>query len=1207
MGAGWLRSLQSVDGSRRYGDEAERQAVERANLDNLVVEHNSSVSIIDDSSSTGVYLCQRMNSIVEMPCTSAGVDRKGSATMQQLVQGNIVSFNGQGEYEVIEVLAYGRQVRIQPPEGEPIVVRYEPDILQRIQRRPGDPVRSLVSGVGGVVQSIAGEQDGVTLYRVQFNDGRPRVTRETDLRSVPISDPLQLLERGTVESVRDFQLRTMAARLSLAHQYDELATLSNTRLELKPHQVFVAHRVVENPPHRYLLADEVGLGKTIEAGLVLKELRARGVARRVLIITPANLTTQWQWELRNKFNEVFSLFTPETVQYLREQRPGENVWAASTSIICSAQFITAGDRVERAGPRASFAREENLPQRMQEILQTDWDLVIVDEAHHARRSSRSAHKQETNILYWFLSHLAQRSPSLLLLTATPMQLDASELYWLIDLLDPALFPSLADFEAARIQTAAINHVIGAIRRWDRPGGAGSDLSLQAELVGQVVAQLDRLGAGEWDEEMVVASLLSPASRQSILDLLARGHHLSEVIIRNRKGEVGGFMRRMPHVIPVSLSPEEADAYKAVTAYVQEGYRQSQRLHNTALGFMMVTFQKLLSSSSYALDRSLERRLLRLDEMGAEQETAPTNTLVPDMLDDEELDEGSAEGLIEEALSASTATTLATEVAIIADLRARIARITRDTKLERLCELLDTLPRAAADTGGVPTKVLVFSQFRETVRYLQQALSADFVCEVFHGSLNNAQKDEAVRRFRDPAGAQILLSTEAGGEGRNFQFCHVLVNYDLPWNPMRVEQRIGRLDRIGQRHPIQIYNFALEDTVEQRVVEVLNRRIKLFEETVGGIEPILGDVARDLRQLIMQQDFQKVEQFASQLEQRVQEARQLERQQADFVMDMRSFSPRQAQQVIDSQTVLNYEHLRAWARRALESVGCKLNKRDDRPNVYEVHANERFKTRFRQIPGLPRFVTFNRERALADEDLDFLAFGHPIIDSIIEAWLHDEHGGLAASWDLSDPAMPAFEGYLFNFIAEFSGMRRIRRLYSVAVARTGQVEAEVAEALLSRCGDYAKPTEFPPDPLPCPEIDGCFAAAEQYLQRLLTEEAGRLGERAAASFEQESTKIGRYFTYRRTMASQKIQSIGATLAGLRERDSEAVLPMWEANLEHSKKLLADLDEQERRQKQALLSRRHVRFEFSLLNAAVVSNRPGPQGAHRPAGEEGLARE
>jgi ATP-dependent helicase HepA len=1107
----------------------------------------------------------------------------------QLVPGIVVSFNGEGEYEILSLGQNGRSVTIQAEGGEPLTVSAASAALVRVTRQPGDPVRSLISGQLGVVQSLVGSHDGTALYRVVFADGRTSTVGEGQLRGVPITDPVQLLARGRVDRLRDFQLRTMAARLSLAHQYDELTTLSHTRLELKPHQIFVAHRVIETPPHRYLLADEVGLGKTIEAGLVLKELRARGVARRVLVIAPANLTRQWQWELRNKFNEAFALYTAETIAVLREQRPGENVWTVKDSVICSAQYITAGERAERQGPRATYAQQENLPQRMQEILLADWDLVIVDEAHHARRSSRTANKQETNILYWFLSHLAQRTLSLLLLTATPMQLDTSELYWLLDLLDPALYPSHEDFEAARKQIAALNSLIGEIRRWDGPDGAGRDPARRAAVIADIVRRLQAQDAGEWDEELVEASLQSPPARQSLLDLLARGHRLSEVIIRNRKSEVGGFMPRRPKVIPVPLSAEEQDAYDAVGAYVREGYRQSQSINNQALGFLMVTFQKLVSSSSYALDRSLQRRRERL----AAGLLRPEAEIVDeDVLDGADLDDEAIDRCVEAALAAPAAQGIAAEIAILDDLRARLALISEDTKLQRLRELLRGLPPTEQDGRAVPTKVLIFSQFRETVEYLARELGDELVCAVFHGSLSPDGKDEAARRFRDPDGAQVLISTEAGGEGRNFQFCHVMVNYDLPWNPMRVEQRIGRLDRIGQRHQILIHNFALKGTVEERVVEVLNQRIHLFEQTVGGIEPILGDVARDVRELIMSQDAKGVERFAARLERSVHAARELERQQADFVMDMRSFAPQQAEAVIARSTRLDYEDLRAWARRALEAAGCKLDKRRDRENTYEVFAREEFKRRFRHLESLPRLVTFNRERALADEDLDFLAFGHPIIDTIVQAWLGDEFGGLATSWTLREASLPAFDGYLFNFIADLSGARHIRRLYPIAVARGGDVVAELGDELVALCAKYAKWTDFPPDPPPCPEIDDCYAAAQAHLSRLLREECDRLAERAAQAHDQEVAKLGRYYSYRRTIAAQKVDATATTLASLRARGEEArgVLPMWEAKLEQSRTYLADLDEQERRAREGLRGRRNVGFQYDLLNAAMVRNAP-----------------
>ena len=1110
--------------------------------------------------------------------------------MADLSLGNVVRLVGQDAELVVEdVLQGGAILSLRGDDDRLVTVRNGPETLQRVLRQPGDMVRSLVSGSVGMVQAEMRVEDGVRYYRVQFADGRAKTVLESDLRLEPITDPLQRLQRGMLESVRPFQIRLMAVRLRLAHQYDELTTLSNTRLEIKPHQVFVAHRVVENPPHRYLLADEVGLGKTIEAGLVLKELRARGVVKRVLIIPPANLTRQWLWELHTKFNESFTLYNAERIAGLREENPGENVWTLRDRVICSAQYLTTPDRAEGAsGQRASYAREENLPDRMRELLRAEWDLVIVDEAHHARRSARTPDKHETNILYWFLSHLARHTPHLLLLTATPMQLDASELYWLLELLDPALFPSWQDFEAARRETATVNTIIGAVRRWDKPDGPRHDPALRVALIDRILPMLDQYGSGDWDADLLAAALDRPASRQSLLERLAQDHRLSERIIRNRKSEVGGFMPREARIVPVALSPAEQEAYTAVTAYVREGYRRSRELGNHALGFVMVSFQKLLSSSSHALDRALERRQ---EHLTTNRPLPRHSDLDPDILDHEDEDEDEAERLLDIGLGTISGVDVATELAVLADLRIRIARIAVDTKLTRLREVLAALPPTAEDGMVTPTKVLIFSQFRETVLYLAGALEREHRCAVFHGTLSLDAKDDAARRFREPSGAQILISTEAGGEGRNFQFCHMMVNYDLPWNPMRVEQRIGRLDRIGQRHPIRIYNFTLEGTIEERVVAVLHDRIRLFEETIGGIEPILGEVARDLRALIMAQDGADVARFTETLVRSVEQARELERQQADFVMDMRSFSQAEAQRVIEAQAPLGYEDLRRWARVALPAMGCKLEKRQDRQNVYEMRVFEEFKRRFHHS-HFPRMVTFDRDSALEDESLEFLAFGHPFIDGAADVWQRDEFGGQATSWALRDPELPAFDGYLFAFVATFAASRRIERLYPIAVDNQGRIDDEMAATLLGRCGDYAKHTEFPPEPPPTAHLQGCYEVAERHLQALLSAEQARLSARAAQTYDAEIARLGRYFTYRRTVAAQKVRAIEGTLARLRAggEGNTAVLPMWEANLEHSKSALTALTAEERRERERLTGRRNVGYEYELLSAAAVRNTP-----------------
>ena len=337
----------------------------------------------------------------------------------------------------------------------------------------------------------------------------------------------------------------------------------------------VLHRVSTTYPHRFLLADEVGLGKAIQAGLILKELKARGVANRVLVLAPAGITSQWQFELKNKFAETFSLYRRDTINFLLAEHPGENAWTLRDNVITSSptpQPMTSGCATSPwlAGMRSSSTRRIT-PAASEKAIRTGEQLRLYELAELLTDPSLG------------------RAQAFLLLTATPMQLDPSELYSLIELLDPALFPDFADFEEHRSQLAGLNGDVDAARRWPTLSRTVKDRFSE-----EISLWVDR------DVPVVESELDDPEANARLVEELLAKHRLSEVMIRNRKAVVAGIMPRVAAVWPVEMSEAEWEAYDAIGTYVRSGYARSQAIRNNALGFLMTTFQKLSSSSWYAL-------------------------------------------------------------------------------------------------------------------------------------------------------------------------------------------------------------------------------------------------------------------------------------------------------------------------------------------------------------------------------------------------------------------------------------------------------------------------------------------------------------------------------------------------------------------------------------------------------------------------------
>jgi SNF2 family DNA or RNA helicase len=672
----------------------------------------------------------------------------------------------------------------------------------------GERVRRTVTGEDGVVLSAK----DANLVQAAFPSGTVWIHPE-ELERLP-EDPLEQLTAGQLGYMEPYALRLQSLYLKHAYRYDPLTGLSSARIEPQLHQVYVAHRVTQKLQPRMILADEVGLGKTIEAGLIIKELRARELVSRVLIIVPASLQLQWQSELRSKFNEEFEVLDSAALKYLG--RGGVNPWMARQNAICSLPFAA-------------------LPRRAEQIIEADWDLVIFDEAHRVRRSLQGASKTRATLAYRLADELKELVNGLLLLTATPMQVHPFELYSLIELVEPGLFPTFHAYDSRRGFLPRLNTLMKDLVGWNALSGAAQvhAVSANAEL-------LDELGI---PADQAARLLADDLERERLMDLLVSKHPLAAAMVRNRKAEIGGFTSREARMVPVMLEDDELALYQDVTEYLREGYNRAQVDKNHALGFVMVTYQKMLASSSYSIRQSFRRRIAKLREqlkaVASSSAKPPSESYLEELRDAEEGTAALTE--LEDGLVSSGAVGL--EIKQLEDLVERLGQV-RDSKAAELLAALDSI--FDKDPGE---KAVIFTQFIETQEFLAAMLKQNgYTVSVFNGRMSLDEKEESVRRFREAD--QILISTEAGGEGRNFQFCHLMVNYDLPWNPMRVEQRIGRLDRIGQKRQVRIYNLFCEETVEERVLEVLEQRIGLFQESVGSLDPILGEVERDIERLVL---------------------------------------------------------------------------------------------------------------------------------------------------------------------------------------------------------------------------------------------------------------------------------------------------------------------------------------------------------------------
>lgn len=1069
----------------------------------------------------------------------------------------------------------GGRLHVRFDDGRELQFAQDGGALERLLLEPG--TAAVIPNTSERV-TIGQSRDlrGVRFYEVTSGSGATEQLLEDALRPAVLTDPVDRMRAGELDRARSVNLRVAGTRLRFAYEQDELASLQASRVEIKAHQVGVVHRVSRSYPHRFILADEVGLGKTIEAALVIRELKARGVAPRVLVLAPSGLVTQWQSELKQKFNQVFADYRGPLVKVLEGQNPGENVWTLSDNIVSSTTF-------------AAYSEE-----RIAEIARAGWDLVVVDEAHHARRT-RHGDKQESTRLYRLLERLVDpehgHASSMLLLTATPMQLDPFETYSLIELLDPTLFASPDDFERHRASLRGLNATVERLHDW-----ASADEPERQEALEATAKLLDQ------PTESVAAQLATPEARAAVIDVLHDRHRLSQVMIRNRKKVVGGFMPRVAAIWELDLTAQERAAYDALTAYTRDGFARSQAENRMALGFVMVMFQKLATSSSRALHNALLRRMDKLER------TLPGPTPATLVLDDDDDDDDEFSDAVEETGEDAVAAFVGgdedaeetwREIQDIERIVRALEQIPIDTKTKVFLERLEEIREREPDV-----RVLVFTQFRGTQEELKERIPSPWGVHLFHGDLGPREKDEEVARFRDQDGPQVLISTEAGGEGRNLQFSHWLINYDLPWNPMKVEQRIGRVDRIGQKHTVMVASFSTRGTVEARVVEVLSQRIGVFEETIGGLDPILGSVESDLRRLFLHADQESQRarrRLESSLEDRVRDAREAEERLADLIMDNRSLRRDEVNRLLARTQTTTHEDLQRFVLAALDEMGGKAEPNSRVPGTFDLELKGDVVAAFPQLvrEAPRRHVTFDRSVAQEHEDVEFLAFGHELVDGVIERVCDGKYPGKASLRVVQTDELEPCSGWMFVYAIEIDGVIRRRELFPVFIRDDGREDVEGAQVLLAVAARVRREDAFGPG-VSLPARDGTFDAAateaeDLAFERMITvkDELEPLNRERTA---REREKLEGFYEYKRAAAARKLEDtrrVFERVSSSDDADVMRIIPVWARNLERATKDAETIEGDRDRRLKDIDGRATMAARTSRLAVSYVVVEPDPR--------------
>jgi len=667
-------------------------------------------------------------------------------------------------------------------------------------------------------------------------------------------------ERWAFQFLRDAPYLPNAASLGAA----------TSAIQPWPHQVHVAEQVVSTYPNSYLLCDEVGLGKTIEAGLIVRQLLISGGIKRCLILAPRSVARQWQEELYEKFALNIPRYDKgRFADYFNHElrvRPG-NPWDAFDVMIATSQLAKRRDR-------------------QREITQArPWDLVLVDEAHHARRKDFLNPEYRPNRLLDLLTDPGFQRKATLLMTATPMQVNALEIYDLLVLMGmEGRWSQDANGHIDERGSAFLEFFGSLMHTYDqvdwkfifemvgdylKQGGTFEPnllRQMRSEL-GRVVAdRVERLPSSTSPDRTIKA--LTEKDRSYVYELARRHTPLRRYMLRNTRDLLREYVRlgllnqtvptREPQTIWVSMRAQETELYHRIEDYITNFYSKYER-KRTGLGFIMTVYRRRLTSSFYAVRRSLERRLQFLKSMKHDQIV---------LLDDDDLEQEELSSDVSETLDVHTDldSLYKQEVAYIERFLTDLTDLaTMDSKTEQLLSELAQLFRER-DT------VIVFTQYTDTMDYLREALRAVYgsqiACysgrggEVWTGTAWQVVTKETIKTdFRKGETIKILLCTEAASEGLNLQTCGILINYDMPYNHMRVEQRIGRIDRIGQTYPVVwIRNYFYEDTIEARVYQALSDRIEWFVGIVGQLQPILAQVGRAIERLVMLSSEEREKEF-----------------------------------------------------------------------------------------------------------------------------------------------------------------------------------------------------------------------------------------------------------------------------------------------------------------------------------------------------------
>ncbi|ELR64668.1 RNA polymerase associated protein RapA [Photobacterium marinum] len=775
----------------------------------------------------------------------------------------------------------------------------------RLYARNDAPVTRVMFNVGDVVESHEGwslkvdkvdETGGVFTYigtRTDTEEENVQLREVFLSHQIRFNKPQDKLFAGQIDRMDRFALRYRALKNQYEQHKSPLRGLCGMRAGLIPHQLFIAHEVGRRFAPRVLLADEVGLGKTIEAGMIIHQQVLSGRAERILILVPETLQHQWLVEMMRRFNLHFSIFDEE--RCVEAYADAANPFDTAQYVLCSLDFLRKSRR------------------RFEQALEADWDLLVVDEAHHLEWSEDKPSRQ-----YQVVEELAEKTPGVLLLTATPEQLGRESHFARLRLLDPDRFYDYEAFVEEERQYEPVADAVSRLLSGEKLDDSAKNTLADLLSEQDIEPMLRVIESADVDEEQ------KASVRQELIDNLMDRHGTGRVLFRNTRAAVKGFPQRHLNMYPLAMPSQ---------------YQTAMRVAGMMAGKV-----------------SDEQKAVKL--------------LYPEDIYQE--------------FEGDSATWWNFD--------------------PRVNWLLDMLKANRNE------KVLVICSRAQTALTLEQALREreGIRATVFHEGMSIIERDKAAAYFaQDEDGAQVLLCSEIGSEGRNFQFANQLVMFDLPNNPDLLEQRIGRLDRIGQQRDIEIHVPYLEGTSQALLARWYNEGLNAFEETCPTGRAVYDDVSGDLIRLLAseQHDQEALEQLIERSAAMHQELKGKLEQGRDRLLEIHSNGGDKAQELVDNIAAKDGDtNLVTFALGLFDTIG--LNQDDKGENAIVVTPSEHMMVA--SYPGLPYdgcTITFDRDTALSREDLHFISWEHPMIQGGIDLLLSEGVGTTAVSL-LKNKALPA---------------------------------------------------------------------------------------------------------------------------------------------------------------------------------------------------------